>query len=90
MITIPASNTQSKQLQLKLAAMLVTECLEKTTYTLDGDHLELLPMYNEQESLRKRGRQMLARALMVFPNLDAALRNHVALKPDVILQKVML
>ena len=79
-------NEKPAALRLELAAMLDMEILVKTTYELEGDRLEVLLVFHRVEILRALGRALHAKE-EVLPNVDAALRRLMPLKPGVKTQK---
>ena len=59
----------------------------KTTYSLEGDRLEILLTYDKAEALRALGRSINAHEDSVLPNVDATLRRLMELKKDVAIEK---
>ncbi len=72
-------------LRLELAAMMDMRPLVATTYEMEGDRLEVLLAYQLIEALRARGRALDHPGTL--PNVNAALRATVELKPGVKVRK---
>ena len=80
-------DNQTASLRLELAAILDMEVVVKTTYSLEGDRLEILLTYDRVEALRALGRSIKAHEDGVLPNVDATLRRLMELKKDVAVEK---
>ncbi|KAL3899207.1 MAG: hypothetical protein SGPRY_012683 [Prymnesium sp.] len=74
------SSEKLKLLKLQLAAMMDMQSLISTTYELEGDHLELLLVYDCVERLHALGESLRAGAIGSLPTVDVVLRADVELK----------
>ena len=77
----------SVELQLELAAVLDVRQLVVTTYSLEGDRLEVLLVYRRVEELRALGRSLAANAGGMLPNVDGVLRANAKLEKGLEIEK---
>ena len=80
-------DNKTDALRLELAAMLDMRILVSTTYSLEGDRLEGMMLYDRVEELRALGQAIAARQDGVLPNVDLVLRQLMELKKGVTIEK---